>query len=59
MIFTNFRVEPRSDRPSAMQNAMDGYAIGLNAATFVATLASPFHLAMMAYRLNRAFWRMV
>lgn len=59
MIFTTFRIEPRSDSPSAMQSTMNAFALGLNAATSIATLASPFHLAMMAYRLNRKVWGLI
>lgn len=54
MITTTFRLEPSSDQPSALQHAANAYAVAVNSTSFALDLMSPFHLTMMAWRLNRS-----
>lgn len=53
MILANFRIEPPGNAPSPLQNALNAWAVGLNTATFMASLASPYRLAEAHYRWNR------
>lgn len=57
MLTTTFRLEPRSDNPSALQHAANAYALALNTGCFALDLMSPFHLAMMAVRVNRSMFK--
>lgn len=57
MLFTTIRIEPPSDRPSAMQTMVNAFTTGLDAAGFGLSLVAPYQFVLAMYRMNRAFTR--
>lgn len=56
MIVTNIRIEEPSDNPSLAQLGLDWWSRAFGLGATMATLASPFGVALVMMRLGRAWY---
>ncbi|HTH15669.1 MAG TPA: hypothetical protein VL974_03370 [Magnetospirillum sp.] len=57
MVVTNIRIEAPSNRPSALQNMVQGLATLGDMAGFGLSLMAPYRFVLMLYGVNRAVTR--